>query len=48
MKYFVTINKRITYTKVYRVIKRVNANTNFLSSKLQSLIDKFSKKSRAE
>ncbi|MEM0086891.1 MAG: hypothetical protein QW774_03520 [Candidatus Micrarchaeaceae archaeon] len=48
MKYFVTINKRVTYVKVYNVIKRVNTNTNFLSNKLQSLIDKLAKKNKAE
>ncbi|MGC8586918.1 MAG: hypothetical protein ACP5K9_01355 [Candidatus Micrarchaeia archaeon] len=40
MKYYATINKRTQNIKVYRVVKRVNENTNKLSIWFQKLVDR--------
>jgi hypothetical protein len=41
MKYYAKINKRVRNIKVYRVVKRVNDNTNSISKKFARLIDKY-------
>ena len=41
MKYYVTLNKKYNYVKVYRVIKRINENTNSLSRAVAAMVDRF-------
>ena len=40
-RYQVTINKKVRYIKVYKVLKRVNQNTNFVSDLMLKLVDKY-------
>jgi hypothetical protein len=44
LKYFVTINKRAKYVKVYSIVKRVNQNTNFVSEFLRKLVERYTTK----
>jgi hypothetical protein len=49
MKYYATINRKVQNIKVYRVVKKVNENTNFISNWFQKMIDKmFSKEKQSE
>ncbi|MGC8710349.1 MAG: hypothetical protein ACP5RF_01940 [Candidatus Micrarchaeia archaeon] len=48
MKYYAKINKRIRNIKVYRVVKRVNENTNVISKKFAKFIDKYIMKEKGE
>ncbi|MDE1854800.1 MAG: hypothetical protein KGH57_00560 [Candidatus Micrarchaeota archaeon] len=41
MKYFVAVNRKYQYVKVYNVIKKINENTNALSKATSRFIDKF-------
>ncbi len=41
MKYEVTVNKRFSYIKSYRVLKSMKKDTNRVSQLMQSLIDKY-------
>ena len=41
MRYTATINKRVRYVRVYRIVKRVNQNTNVATELMQKFVDKF-------
>ncbi|MDE1824811.1 MAG: hypothetical protein KGH61_02215 [Candidatus Micrarchaeota archaeon] len=41
MGYKATINKRVRYVKVYRIVKRVNQNTNVATEFMQKFVDRF-------
>jgi xanthine dehydrogenase iron-sulfur cluster and FAD-binding subunit A len=41
MKYYVSINKPFRNIKVYKIIKRVNENTNAISRAFAKLVDKY-------
>jgi hypothetical protein len=41
MKYYVNLNKKYSYVKVYRVIKKINENTNSLSRAVSGMVDRF-------
>ncbi len=41
MKYYVAINKKYQYVKVYSMLKRVNETSNPFSRAVASLIDKY-------
>ncbi|VVB77331.1 Uncharacterised protein [uncultured archaeon] len=48
MKYYVTVNKRYHYIKVYGVLKKVNESTDPLSRAFASLVQKmFTKKPKS-
>lgn len=40
MQYFVTINKKYQYVKVYNILKRINESTNPISKAFASFVDK--------
>lgn len=40
MKYYVTVNKKYHYIKVFGVLKKINENVNPLSRAVASFIDK--------
>lgn len=48
MKYYVSINKKVRNIRVYRIIKRVNENTNNVSRFVAKLIDKYISKKKGE
>lgn len=48
MEYSVTINKKFRYVKVYRIIKKTKGEPNFISKKMQSLVDKLVKEGERE
>ncbi|MGC8538312.1 MAG: hypothetical protein ACP5MK_00370 [Candidatus Micrarchaeia archaeon] len=39
--YYATVNKKFEYVKVYRIVKKVNENTNSISRLMQKLVDKY-------
>ncbi|MDE1762402.1 MAG: hypothetical protein KGH59_04460 [Candidatus Micrarchaeota archaeon] len=41
MKYLATVNKRVRYVKVYRIIKRANQSTNALSAAFEKIVNKY-------
>lgn len=41
MKYYVTENKKYSYVKVYRIVKRINENTNSISRAVSAAVDRF-------
>ena len=41
MKYYVSINKRVRNIRVYRIVKKVNENTNSISRFIAKLVDKY-------
>ena len=41
MKYTFAINRKFSYVKTYRVVKRPNEQTNAVSKFVQRLIDKY-------
>jgi len=40
MKYFVTVNRRYHYVKVFSVLKRINEKTNPVSRAFASLVER--------
>lgn len=40
MRYNVTVNKKYRHVRVYRVVKKLNATANPLSTAFASLVDK--------
>ncbi len=41
MRYYVTVNKKYKYVRVYDITKRTNESTNRISKYVTSLINKF-------
>lgn len=49
MKYYVSLNRKYQYVKVYKIVKKVNEKNNLLSEKFSSLVDRlFLKKGGSE
>ena len=41
MEYRVSINRRYRNIRIYRIVKRYGGDTNVISRKMQSLVDKY-------
>lgn len=41
VKYSATVNKKFRYVKVYKIVKRVNQNTNAVSQFMEKFVDKY-------
>lgn len=48
MKYYVSLNKKYRYLKVYRIVKRVHENSNSISRAVAALVDRFVLKKKPE
>ncbi len=48
MKYYVTVNKKYRYVKVYGILKRPHENTNKISKYFSAFIDKMIAKQKKE
>jgi len=48
MKYYVSINKRVRNVRVYRIVKKVNENTNSISRFVSKLVDKYIAKRKGQ
>jgi hypothetical protein len=48
MKYTFAINRKFSYVKTYRVVKRPDEQTNAISKLVQKLIDKYVLKSEKQ
>jgi len=48
MKYYVSINKRVRNIRVYRIVKKVNENTNIISKFIAKLVDKYIAKGKEQ
>jgi hypothetical protein len=48
MQYYITINKKYRYVKVYKMIKKINENTNKISKSVSSFIDRLVLKKESE
>ncbi len=48
MKYYATINKRVHYIKIYKILKKVSGDTNQFSKMFQRLINKYVLKKNVE
>jgi hypothetical protein len=40
MQYYITINKKYRYVKVYKIIRKINENTNRISKSVSSFMDR--------
>ncbi len=40
-KYYVTVNKKVKYVKVYKILKKVNQNSNLVSDLMLKFVDKY-------
>jgi len=48
MRYYISINRRYQYIKVYNVLKRVNENTNAISKMVSSFVERFVLKNKKD
>ncbi|MGA3020781.1 MAG: hypothetical protein ABSD68_02430 [Candidatus Micrarchaeales archaeon] len=40
MQYYITVNKKYRYVKVYNVIRNINENSNRISKLVSSFVDR--------
>jgi len=48
MKYYVTLNKKYQYVRVYNILKKINDSSNRLSRAVASLVDRYLLKKKKE
>jgi hypothetical protein len=48
MKYYASINKRVRNVRIYRIVKKVNENTNSISRFIAKLADKYIAKRKGQ
>ena len=48
MKYYASINKRVRNVRIYRIVKKINENTNSISRFIAKIMDKYIAKRKGQ